>query len=623
MATEGQAKISLILELKNKMSTAITRAKEQVNSTVGDMKRRLGELKNQHIAAFGAMKDQVPGLGGALSLLTNPYAAVGAAIVAVGAAYYKCVNMALDWQKGMAEVNVTAQLSKTELKELSDQLLDIGSRNVAPLEEIPGAFNKIISAGLDTNKALGALEPTLRASKAGFTELETTAKAAVSVMNSSGEDINTVYDTLFATLNKGNATFADIAQYLPKIVPDARAAGFALGETAGAWAYLTAQGQTAERATTLMQNAVKALTTKDKINEFQKLGVAIFDSNGKMRHMTDIIDDLSKKTSGLTDLQRVDFFDKLGLDTEAASFFAVATQDAKKFKQTIDATTNSQGALERAYNDSLTPLDNWRIIINEIKKQMELLGEKALPIINNIGVKLLETINHFKELYDNSELFRDSILFLGDVIGWAFEIAFAPIKTLWELLKWIGSGFDKLATDLFGFTGGVEEMYSTIKPYLIWIKEMFGQIIEIMFKATTLDFKGAYESIKNFQIPDIKDIKVKLKTERDAEWYDRLQEKYNKRMSKLNNGGGDNDEKGGDDKLDKLNGTQDKPTDDPLKTITSGASQPKNITINIDSFVKGGINTQHTQLSSMDEGQMEQWFSNMFMRVVRNVEMNY
>lgn len=616
MASDGQAKVSLILELKNKMSTAITRAKEQVNSNVGDMKRRLSELRNQHVQAFSAMRNEVPGLGGALSLLSNPYAAAAAAIAAVGAAYYKCVRMALDWQKGMAEVNVTAQLSKTELKELSDKLLDIGSSNVAPLEEIPGAFNKIISAGLSTNKALEALEPTLRASKAGFTDLETTAKAAVSVMNSSGQDINTVYDTLFATLNKGNATFADIAQYLPKIVPVARAAGFELGETAGAWAYLTAQGQTAERATTLMQNAVKALTTKDKIQEFQKLGVSIFDSSGKMRHMTDIVDDLSKKTTGLTDLQRVDFFDKLGLDQEAASFFAVATQDAKKFRETIVATTNSQGALTRAYQDSITPLDNWNIISNSIKKQMIALGEKALPIINEMGQKILNTINYFKELYNSSELFRDSISLLGTVLEWTFKISMAPIRALWSMLKWIGSGIEWVVEKLFGFSGGIEEMYATIKPYLVWIKEMFEQIADIGYKAMTLDFKGAWESAKSFKMPDISEIQLRLMEEKRVKTLASAQNKKEEENPFAASPGGNNPD-----------GTpvipDGKTSDNPIEKITAGATQQKNITVNIDSFNKGGINTQHTQLSNMDEGQLEQWFSNMFMRVVRNVEMNY
>jgi hypothetical protein len=62
---------------------------------------------------------------------------------------------------------------------------------------------------------------------------------------------------------------------------------------------------------------------------------------------------------------------------------------------------------------------------------------------------------------------------------------------------------------------------------------------------------------------------------------------------------------------------------DPIDKITGAATQQKNLTINIDSFVKGGINTAHTNLQNMDETQLEQWMTNMFMRVIRNAEMNY
>src|SRR5690606_18477330 len=115
-----------------------------------------------------------------------------------------------------------AGLSKKELRGLSDELLDIGARNASPIEEVPKAFGRIISAGLDVDQSLKALEPTMRAAKAGFTDVETVAGAGIATMMSSGKDINRVYDVLFETVKEGNAEFKDIAKYLPKVIPLAR-----------------------------------------------------------------------------------------------------------------------------------------------------------------------------------------------------------------------------------------------------------------------------------------------------------------------------------------------------------------------------------------------------------------
>ncbi|MDR3327318.1 MAG: hypothetical protein LBT04_04215 [Prevotellaceae bacterium] len=60
-----------------------------------------------------------------------------------------------------------------------------------------------------------------------------------------------------------------------------------------------------------------------------------------------------------------------------------------------------------------------------------------------------------------------------------------------------------------------------------------------------------------------------------------------------------------------------------VSEVTGSAKQIRNITINIDSFNKGGINTQNTSLQKMDAKQIEDWFIDACMRAVRNVEMSY
>lgn len=622
MASEGQAKVSLLLELKNRMSTALTRAKENVNSSVAHMKGKFNELKLSHAKAFSSMKDEIPGLDRAMSLLSNPYTLAAAAVIALGMAYYQCVNMALDWEKGLAKVNVTAQLSQKELAKLSNNLLDIGARNVAPLEQIPDAFNKIISAGLNVNDSLKALEPTLRAAKAGFTDVETTAAAAVGVMNSSGRDINTVYDVLFATVIKGNAEFKDIAQYLPKIIPLARGAGLALEETAGAWALLTSKASP-EQATTGMMNFIKALNSSDislgKLNKktglyadgLPSIGVNVFDATGKMRSLKDIIYQLTTSFAGLTDKQKMLKMEKAGIvDTEAKSTILSLTQEYGKLAESIDAVTNSQGSLNKAYLDSMTSTDKWAVIQNMLKAEMIKLGQYALPIINSIGEGVLTVVNYFKELYANSELFRDALSAIGNVFQISMAIALTPLRMIWNLFKNIGGVLMTVGNSLFAFSGGVEGVYSKIRPYLLWMWEMFKNISEVAYKLLTLDLSGAWSAVKSFKMPSMEDIKLKIQN-------DNIEAKKQDNPFSADGGKQKQNQDG------TTTATADTTNTNPANAIAEKATQTKNLTINIDSFVKGGINTEHTNLKNMDESQLEQWMTNMFMRVIRNAEMNY
>jgi hypothetical protein len=59
-----------------------------------------------------------------------------------------------------------------------------------------------------------------------------------------------------------------------------------------------------------------------------------------------------------------------------------------------------------------------------------------------------------------------------------------------------------------------------------------------------------------------------------------------------------------------------------LDRVTGASQAPRNITVNIEAFNKGGINTQNTSLQKMDTQQIEDWFTDMCYRAIRNVELS-
>lgn len=381
----AQAKLELLLELKNRLKGGLATAKNSVLTSMKDMKGKLNDFTTSNMKAFSAIADEIPGVGRALSLLANPYALAAAAALAFGAAAVKSTQMALDWEKSMAKVNVTAQLNRKELSGLSTQLRYIGSQMTSDFMGVPEAFNRIISAGLDVDQSMAALVPTLKAAKAGFTDIETVAAAGIGVMKSSGKDINVVYDTLFATLNKGNAEFKDIAQYLPKVIPGARLAGAELYETAGAFAFLTAQGQTAEQSTTGLMNAFKALSDPRFTKGFKEIGVDVFDMNGKFRGILPIVTDLSKRLKGLNDEQAGLLIKTIGLDQEARMAFGTMVQNVDELKSTLDFVKNSTGQLDEAVKNSATSTEGWAKGWNKVKFLAIEFGNLFVPIVDWIG----------------------------------------------------------------------------------------------------------------------------------------------------------------------------------------------------------------------------------------------
>lgn len=463
----AQSKLELLLELKNQLSGGFTKAKAYVNTQMSDLKDKVGQFSAANTKAFSAIEGQVPGAARAIGMLKNPYVLAAAAAVAFGAAAVKSTQMALDWERGMAEVNVTAGLAPEALDKLSKRLLWIGAHGTQPLEEVPKAFNRIISAGLDADSALYALVPTLKAAKAGFTDVETVAGAAVATMKSSGENINVVYDTLFATLNKGNAKFQDIANYLPKIIPGARNAGFSLGEVGGAFAFLTAQGQTAEYTTTGLMNTFKAFSKPETIKGFRSIGVDIFDANRNTKPFLQIMQELSGVMSKSANRESfIKQFSQIGLDQDAVAAVSTMLQNVTALKDTINFTVNSQGQLNEAIKNSRTSTEGWAEGWNKIKMLAVEFGQLFVPAIRwagdifssfmdrvldgYVGIKMVGggVVSFFKELWT-----------IMQPIGEALMSWHNPAR-MTEAFSRARQAFDKM--DLKGaFARGAQDVYSS------------------------------------------------------------------------------------------------------------------------------------------------------------------
>ncbi|WP_035560951.1 phage tail tape measure protein [Hymenobacter sp. IS2118] len=423
----------------NELTGAANHAGKVGGGAFTGLKGGLAGVKSGLMAAAS----EVPGLNQVIGLVSNPYVAIATSIGAVVAVAGKATGMAMDFEKGMAQINTTARLGRPELDALRNQLLTMGAGSTVPLQEIPAAYNQIISAVGDSKKALDIFGPALQASQAGFTDIRTIADSVTNVLGAVGKATPTeALDTMFAAVRLGKGEFKDFAQYLPKIIPLANNAGIKYQEVAGAFALMTGKGQKAEQAAMLLENAMTALSKTDviygskSVKGFERSGIAIFDQQHKMRTLVDIVGDLSKKTTGLNDQQRQAFLAGLGLDTQAAASFSILAQNAGQLKEFVGGTTNSAGEMAEAYQRSLSPADKLTLYQQQYRKIMTDIGYKLLPYAN----KALEMgLGWVEKIKNNSEL-----------IGNYFKAWAAPVRLAWSAVKGVYNVLDSIS----GLTGG-------------------------------------------------------------------------------------------------------------------------------------------------------------------------
>lgn len=656
----ANTKLTMIIEMADKMSGKLNQLKNNWDKTIDKMKTK-----------YQGFLDKLPGgLGGMVDKLKVPLTTMATGLaVTVGGMMVKATTMANDWHTQMAEINVTAELSKDKLKDLSDQLLEVGTRNAVPLEQIPKAFSRIISAGLDVNQSMAALEPTLRAAKAGFTDIETVAGAGVAVMMSSGKDINRVYDVLFETVKEGNAEFKDIARYLPRVIPLARSIGYELESTAGAYASLTTK-LSVEQSSTALEGIMRTLSNADVamgkidaktgkyVSGFRAVGINIFDSAGKIRPLIDIVKDLNKQMDGLTDAQKVEKLSKLGFDQSTALGFGTLMQDVQGLEKATNATYGAQNSLNKAYMDSLTPMEQWQVIQNNIKGAMIKLGEKVLPMVTWALEKLTPV---FQWIFQNIDAITIVLGSLATAFGiltvavWANNIALmanpvgliiAGIVVLIGIITAAIIKFDEWGALLLALMGPFGRLIMAVKLlYDHWesIKKAFQtdgivgalkRIGQVLLDTILKPLQQGLEMLS--KLPGVGNIAGNWagKIEKLRGDMNLIQPKTEKKEEGKKGGvsglvqslygnlegilGGDFGN-GGVEGTGNGKKTQGKLRND-IDKVSGEAKQVRNINITIDSLHKGDNIVSSGGGKGMSFEEFEQFYNEMMMRILRNAE---
>lgn len=653
----ASTKLTMIIEMADKMSSKLEKLKGKWDKTIDRMKDK-----------YQGFLDKLPGgMGKVVDKLKMPLTTMAAGLaVAIGGMMVKATTMANDWHTQMAEINVTAELSKDKLQGLSDKLLEIGTRNAVPLEQIPKAFSRIISAGLDVNQSMEALEPTLRAAKAGFTDIETVAGAGVAVMMSSGKDINRVYDVLFETVKEGNAEFKDIARYLPRVIPLARSIGYELESTAGAYASLTTK-LSVEQSSTALEGIMRTLSNADVamgkidaktgkyVSGFRAVGINIFDSAGKIRPLIDIVKDLNKQMDSLTNAQKVEKLSKLGFDQSTALGFGTLMQDVQGLEKATTATYGAQNSLNKAYMDSLTPMEQWQVIQNNIKGAMIKLGEKILPMVTWALEKLSPVFQWVFENIDALVVVLGSVATAFGVLTiavWANNIALyanpvglvvAAIVVLIGIITAAIIKFDEWGAMVLALMGPFGRVIVAIKLlYDHWesIKKAFQtdgivgalkRIGQVLLDAFLKPLQQGLEMLSD--LPGVGNIAGNWagKIEKLRGDMKLIQEKTDKKDEGKKGSVVDNIKNlysdifrttGGN--FNGTNGTEDGKKSKgkllrDIDKISGDAKQIRNITINFDSVHKGD-NMVSPSGKGMSMQEFEQFYNDMMMRVIRNAE---
>lgn len=225
--------------------------------------------------------------------LTVPIAALG---VATG-------KVAGDFEKSMNRVQALTRATGAEFNQMRSLAEELGATTQFSAAQAADGMGFLAQAGFETTEIIGAMPTVLNLAAAAQIDLARSADLASNIMSGFGlsvDQLSDATDVLTLTFASSNTNLEQLAEAFKIAGPVASAAGISFTETAALIGKMGDAGFQASLAGTALRGAIAKLLlpSAEAAKVLDRLNVEVLDSQGNMRSLVDIIDDL--RNSGAT-----------------------------------------------------------------------------------------------------------------------------------------------------------------------------------------------------------------------------------------------------------------------------------------------------------------------------------
>ena len=323
---------------------------------------------------------------------------VTAAVTGLGTA---AVTTAASFESSMSQVQATMGITKDSMsnvdgqsvntmKTLSELAKKMGSETAFSASECAQALNYLALAGYDTQEMCDTLPRVLKLAAAGDIELASASDMVTDAMSALGmetSEADTMVDQMAKTASSTNTSVAQLGEGILTIGATAKSIKGGTAELNTALGILANNGIKGAEGGTHLRNIILSLQnpTDAAAKQMTALGVSVYDSQGNMRSLNDILGDLNTSMEGMTSAEKSNIISTIFNKTDLSSVNALLANTGETWDSLQSSITNSAGAAGQMAD---TQLDNLQGQLTILKSALEGLaisfGELLMPAIKNI-----------------------------------------------------------------------------------------------------------------------------------------------------------------------------------------------------------------------------------------------
>lgn len=313
------------------------------------------------------------------------------------------VSVGMSFEASMSQVAATMGKSADEIESLTRVAKEMGSSTKFSATQAADALNYLALAGYDADKAAEVLPSVLNLAAAGgmdlayASDLVTDAMASLNI-EANKNNVDDFGNKLAMAASKANANVSQLGEAILTVGGTAANLKNGTTELTTALGLLANVGLKGAEGGTHLRNIILSLQspTDDAAKLIQQLGLQVYDAQGNMRGLDEILGDLNTRMVGMTQGQKDSIINRLFNKTDLAAVNGLLAAQGEQWDALAAQIDAAGGAMEQMAE---TQQDNLQGVMTSMSSAFEGLQlavyerlEPALTDAGNWGVECIRSL---------------------------------------------------------------------------------------------------------------------------------------------------------------------------------------------------------------------------------------
>ena len=417
-------------EISQDQYDALQREIIETENNLRDLERQAGQsaVALQKISATG---EKLKTVGDNISSAGQKLLPVTAGVTALGTA---AVSTAANFESSMSQVQATMGITKDAMSTVNGESVNtmdtlsalakkMGAETAFSASECAEALNYLALAGYDTQQMCDTLPTVLNLAAAGGIDLAAASDMVTDAMSALGmgvDEAGTMVDQMAKTASTTNTSVAQLGEGILTIGATAKTMKGGTAELNTALGILANNGIKGAEGGTHLRNVILSLQNPtDKAAAcMEQLGLDVYDSEGNMRSLNDILGDLNTSMDGMTAAEKSNIIGQIFNKTDLSSVNALLANTGTTWDELQQSIIDSGGAAQQMAD---TQLDNLQGQITILKSALEGLaisfGELLLPAIKMIVGWVQKFVDWLNGMDEGTKKVVTTIALLAAALG--------------------------------------------------------------------------------------------------------------------------------------------------------------------------------------------------------------